>query len=162
VLAIAVFTQVVGFRTARLRTAELRRFIRWRSSMPRHLSAGDSRPASAQGNPLATWGALLCSEWLFGRRWRCANDFRNRGNSPGAHPAACDFGTQFLLGLGAYWSRLTTWMLRSRCLFMVTLTVIHTVGGDTLRIFGVGSADVLQVDSRGRKLPRRRHAVTIG
>ena len=42
------------------------------------------------------------------------------------------FGTQFLLGLGAYWSRLTTADAPQPMPVMVTLTVIHTVVGAIL------------------------------
>src|SRR6266481_4487472 len=42
------------------------------------------------------------------------------------------FGTQFLLGLGAYWSRLTTVDAPQPMPAMVTLTVIHTVVGAIL------------------------------
>src|SRR5260370_37316224 len=42
------------------------------------------------------------------------------------------FGTQFLLGLAAYWSRLTTADAPQPMPVMVTLTVIHTVVGAIL------------------------------
>src|SRR5713101_2121300 len=47
------------------------------------------------------------------------------------------FGTQFLLGLGAYWSRLTTADAPQPMPVMVTLTVIHTVVGAVLFAFSV-------------------------
>src|SRR6266480_1850551 len=47
------------------------------------------------------------------------------------------FGTQFLLGLGAYWSRLTTADAPQPMPVMVTLTVIHTVLGAILFAFSV-------------------------
>src|SRR5258706_5942098 len=45
------------------------------------------------------------------------------------------FGTQFLLGLAAYWSRLTTADAPQPMAVMVTLTVIHTVVGAMLFAF---------------------------
>jgi hypothetical protein len=47
------------------------------------------------------------------------------------------FGTQFLLGLLAYWSRLTTADAPQPMPMMVTLTVIHTVVGAILFAFSV-------------------------
>ncbi len=47
------------------------------------------------------------------------------------------FGTQFLLGLAAYWSRLTTADAPQPMPVMVTLTVIHTVIGALLFAFSV-------------------------
>src|SRR5438094_2263343 len=47
------------------------------------------------------------------------------------------FGTQFLLGLGAYWSRLTTADAPQPMPVMVRLTVIHTVVGAILFAFSV-------------------------
>jgi cytochrome c oxidase assembly protein subunit 15 len=47
------------------------------------------------------------------------------------------FGTQFLLGLAAYWSRLTTVNAPQPMPVMVTLTVIHTVVGTILFAFSV-------------------------
>jgi len=47
------------------------------------------------------------------------------------------FGTQFLLGLAAYWSRLTTVNAPQPMPVMVTLTVIHTVVGAILFAFSV-------------------------
>jgi heme a synthase len=60
-------------------------------------------------------------------------------------------GTQLLLGLGAYWSRLTTAEAPQPMPLMVTLTVLHTVVGAIL--FGVS---VLIVLLCYRLVPRRR------
>jgi cytochrome c oxidase assembly protein subunit 15 len=48
-----------------------------------------------------------------------------------------NFGTQFLLGLGAYWSRLTTVDAPQPMPVMVWLTVIHTVVGAILFAFSI-------------------------
>ena len=61
------------------------------------------------------------------------------------------FGAQFLLGLGAYWSRLTTADAPQPMPVMVTLTVIHTVTGAILFAFSV-----LVVLMCYRLIPRRR------
>jgi cytochrome c oxidase assembly protein subunit 15 len=61
------------------------------------------------------------------------------------------FGTQFLLGLGAYWSRLTTADAPQPMPVMVTLTVIHTVVGAILFAFSV-----LVVLTCFRLVPRER------
>jgi len=47
------------------------------------------------------------------------------------------FGTQFLLGLGAYWSRLSTAEAPQPMPVMVSLTVIHTVVGAILFAFSI-------------------------
>jgi cytochrome c oxidase assembly protein subunit 15 len=60
-------------------------------------------------------------------------------------------GTQLLLGLGAYWSRLTTADAPQPMPLMVTLTVMHTVVGAIL--FGVSILIVLLCY---RLVPRRR------
>jgi heme a synthase len=60
-------------------------------------------------------------------------------------------GTQLLLGLGAYWQRLTTADAPQPMPLMVTLTVLHTVVGAIL--FGVS---VLIVLLCYRLVPRRR------
>jgi cytochrome c oxidase assembly protein subunit 15 len=60
-------------------------------------------------------------------------------------------GTQLLLGLGAYWSRLTTVDAPQPMPLMVTLTVLHTVVGAIL--FGVSILIVLLCY---RLVPRRR------
>jgi heme a synthase len=60
-------------------------------------------------------------------------------------------GTQLLLGLGAYWSRLTTADAPQPMLLMVTLTVLHTVVGAIL--FGISILIVLLCY---RLVPRRR------
>src|SRR5712692_10419209 len=74
------------------------------------------------------------------------------------------FGTQFLLGLGAYWSRLSTADAPQPMAIMVTLTVIHTVVGAILFAFSV-----LVVLMCYRLIPRGREVaapaprqVTIG
>src|SRR5467141_458150 len=61
------------------------------------------------------------------------------------------FGTQFLLGLAAYWSRRTTADAPQPMPVMVTLTVIHTVVGALLFAFAV-----LIVLACYRLIPRRR------
>jgi hypothetical protein len=60
-------------------------------------------------------------------------------------------GTQLLLGLGAYWSRVTTADAPQPMPLMVTLTVLHTVVGAIL--FGVS---VLIVLLSYRLVPRKR------
>jgi cytochrome c oxidase assembly protein subunit 15 len=60
-------------------------------------------------------------------------------------------GTQLLLGLGAYWSRVTTADAPQPMPLMVTLTVLHTVVGAIL--FGVSILIVLLCY---RLVPRRR------
>jgi cytochrome c oxidase assembly protein subunit 15 len=47
------------------------------------------------------------------------------------------FGTQFLLGFGAYWSRLTTMDAPQPMPVMVFLTVVHTVVGAILFAFSI-------------------------
>jgi len=61
------------------------------------------------------------------------------------------FGTQFLLGLGAYWSRLSTADAPQPMPVMVWLTVIHTVVGAILFAFSV-----LVVLTCYRLIPRGR------
>jgi heme a synthase len=61
------------------------------------------------------------------------------------------FGTQFLLGFGAYWSRLTTVDAPQPMPVMVYLTVIHTVVGAILFAFSI-----LIVLMCYRLVPRRR------
>ena len=61
------------------------------------------------------------------------------------------FGTQFLLGLVAYWSRLSTADAPQPMPVMVTLTVIHTVVGAILFAFSV-----LVVLACYRLVPRER------
>jgi len=63
------------------------------------------------------------------------------------------FGIQFLLGLLAYWSRLTTAEAPQPMPVMVTLTVIHTVVGAILFAFSV-----LVVLMCYRLIPRDREA----
>jgi len=63
------------------------------------------------------------------------------GNSPELSKARvllhAIFGVQFLLGLAAYWSRLSTADAPQPMPVMVTLTVIHTVLGAILFAFSV-------------------------
>jgi heme a synthase len=63
------------------------------------------------------------------------------GNSPELSKARillhAIFGTQFLLGIAAYWSRLTTANAPQPMPVMVTLTVIHTVLGAILFAFSM-------------------------
>ena len=47
------------------------------------------------------------------------------------------FGTQFLLGFGAYWARISTADAPQPMPVMVTLTVIHTVVGAILFAFSI-------------------------
>src|SRR5258708_2420646 len=61
------------------------------------------------------------------------------------------FGTQFLLGLAAFWSRRTTADAPQPMPVMVTLTVIHTVVGAILFAFSL-----LVVLACYRLVPRRR------
>lgn len=65
------------------------------------------------------------------------------------------FGIQFLLGFGAYWSRLTTVDAPQPMPVMVTLTVIHTVVGALL--FGLSVAIVLVCY---RLVPGKREVVS--
>jgi cytochrome c oxidase assembly protein subunit 15 len=65
------------------------------------------------------------------------------------------FGTQFLLGLGAYWSRLSTADAPQPMPVMVWLTVIHTVVGAILFAFSV-----LVVLTCYRLIPRGREVAT--
>jgi heme a synthase len=66
---------------------------------------------------------------------------RRFGNSPELSKARvllhAIFGVQFLLGLAAYWSRLSTANAPQPMPVMVTLTVIHTVLGAVLFAFSV-------------------------
>lgn len=64
------------------------------------------------------------------------------------------FGTQFLLGFGAYWSRITTADAPQPMPVMVWLTVIHTVVGAILFAFSV-----LIVLICYRLIPRGRGAI---
>ena len=67
------------------------------------------------------------------------------------------FGLQFLLGLAAYWSRLTTADAPQPMPVMVTLTVIHTVVGAILFAFSV-----LVALACYRVIPSREVATTAG
>ena len=52
------------------------------------------------------------------------------------------FGIQFLLGFGAYWSRLATVGAARPMPVMIWLTVIHTVAGrDPVRVLDFDCAD---------------------
>jgi cytochrome c oxidase assembly protein subunit 15 len=64
------------------------------------------------------------------------------------------FGTQFLLGFAAYWSRISTADAPQPLPVMVTLTVIHTVVGAILFAFSI-----LVVLMCYRLVPRGREAV---
>ena len=66
------------------------------------------------------------------------------------------FGLQFLLGLAAYWSRLTTADAPQPMPVMVTLTVIHTVVGAILFAFSV-----LVVLMCYRLIPQGREAAPV-
>ena len=73
------------------------------------------------------------------------------------------FGTQFLLGLLAYWSRLTTADAPQPMPVMVTLTVVHTVVGAIL--FGFSVLVVLlcyRLVPRGREVGHAAPQVTAG
>ena len=67
------------------------------------------------------------------------------------------FGLQFLLGLAAYWSRLTTADAPQPMPVMVTLTVIHTVVGAILFAFSV-----LVVLMCYRLIPQSGEAAAVG
>jgi cytochrome c oxidase assembly protein subunit 15 len=73
--------------------------------------------------------------------WTAAVLHKRFGNSPEISRARillhAIFGTQFLLGFGAYWSRLTTADAPQPMPVVVTLTVIHTVVGALLFAFSV-------------------------
>src|SRR5260370_1832449 len=72
-------------------------------------------------------------------------------------------GTQLLLGVGAWWSRVTTADAPQPMPVMVTLTVIHTVLGALLFALAVAVALVCyRLVPRGRAvLAAARHAATI-
>jgi hypothetical protein len=61
------------------------------------------------------------------------------------------FGTQFLLGIGAWWSRITTADAPQPMPVMVSLTVIHTVVGALLFALSVVAVVICY-----RLVPRRR------
>jgi heme a synthase len=68
------------------------------------------------------------------------------------------FGTQFLLGFGAYWSRLTTANAPQPMPVMVTLTVIHTVVGALLFAFSVMIVLLCyRIVPRGREVAAATH-----
>jgi len=74
------------------------------------------------------------------------------------------FGTQFLLGFGAYWSRITTANAPQPMPVMVTLTVIHTVVGALLFAFSVLIVLLCyRIVPRGREVAATtRGRVTVG
>lgn len=73
------------------------------------------------------------------------------------------FGLQFLLGLGAYWSRLTTADAPQPMPVMVWLTVIHTVVGAILFAFSVLVALLCyRLAPRGREVTAAAHEATTG
>jgi len=73
------------------------------------------------------------------------------------------FGTQFLLGFGAYWSRLTTANAPQPMPVMVTFTVIHTVVGALLFAFSVLIVLLCyRIVPRGREVAATTHGqVTV-
>jgi cytochrome c oxidase assembly protein subunit 15 len=73
------------------------------------------------------------------------------------------FGGQFLLGLGAYWSRLTTAEAPQPMPVMVWLTVIHTVVGAILFAFSVLVVLLCyRLVPRGREVAAPAREVTVG
>src|SRR2546430_3430958 len=88
------------------------------------------------------WPHLACALLVLGMVIWTAVALRKRFVQSGEFSMArillhAIFGTQFLLGLGAYWSRLTTADAPQPMPVMVTLTVIHTVVGAILLAFSV-------------------------
>jgi cytochrome c oxidase assembly protein subunit 15 len=73
------------------------------------------------------------------------------------------FGTQFLLGFGAYWSRITTANAPQPMPVMVTLTVTHTVAGALLFAFSVFLVLICyRIVPRGREVAAAaRRQVTV-
>jgi heme a synthase len=67
------------------------------------------------------------------------------------------FGVQFLLGMGAWWSRFSTADAPQPMPVMVTLTVIHTVVGALLFALSVAVVVICY-----RVVPRRREVVAAG
>jgi heme a synthase len=73
------------------------------------------------------------------------------------------FGTQFLLGLLAYWSRLTTADAPQPMPIMVWLTVVHTVVGAILFAFSVLVVLLCyRLVPRGREAAAAAREVTVG
>lgn len=73
------------------------------------------------------------------------------------------FGTQFLLGFAAYWSRISTADAPQPMPVMVTLTVIHTVVGAILFAFSVLVALMCyRLIPRGREAAATEPQVTTG
>jgi len=76
-----------------------------------------------------------CSPWSFGRGALRKRFEKSRELSKARILLHAIFGMQFLLGLGAYWSRLSTADAPQPLPVMVTLTVIHTVVGQYSSLF---------------------------
>ena len=99
--------------------------------------------------------------------WTAAVLRKRFGNSPEMTRARillhAIFGTQFLLGLGAYWSRLTTANAPQPMPVMVTLTVTHTVVGALLFAFSVMIVLLCyRIVPRGREVAATTHGqVTV-
>ena len=73
------------------------------------------------------------------------------------------FGTQFLLGFAAYWSRISTAEAPQPMPVMVTLTVIHTVVGAVLFAFSILVALMCyRLVARGREAVATAPQVTAG
>jgi hypothetical protein len=68
------------------------------------------------------------------------------------------FGIQFLLGLGAYWSRIATVGAAQPMPVMVWLTVVHTVVGALLFAFSVFIVLICyRIVPRGREVAATAH-----
>jgi hypothetical protein len=73
------------------------------------------------------------------------------------------FGTQFLLGFAAYWSRISTADAPQPMTVMVTLTVIHTAVGAILFAFSILVALMCyRLIPRGREAAATEPQVTTG
>jgi len=124
-----------------------------------HLHTGDSRRGfPAQDIPI--WphmaGAMLVLGMVVWTAVALRKRFeKSRELSKARIMLHAIFGTQFLLGLAAYWSRLTTTDAPQPMPVMVTLTVIHTVVGAILFAFSV-----LVVLACYRLVPRRREVAS--
>ena len=109
-------------------------------------------------------GALLVLGMVV---WTAAVLRRRFGTSPEISRARillhAIFGVQFLLGLGAYWSRISTEDAPQPMPVMVTLTVIHTVVGALM--FALSIAVVLvcfRLVPRRRELASTEREVAVG
>jgi heme a synthase len=109
-------------------------------------------------------GALLVLGMVV---WTAAVLRRRFGTSPEISRARillhAIFGVQFLLGLGAYWSRISTEDAPQPMPVMVTLTVIHTVVGALM--FALSIAVVLvcfRLVPKRRELASTEREVAIG